>query len=225
MATGELLYYKCMTPEFLKSALTDQSLLQPGSGDTELKVGTDTVQFDSILDVTLLAKKAKGDPARDDLTVVINVAAEGPKPSWYDPLAVCITDRKNVMGIQLRDPSEYKKAGLGPYMGIFSPFGPSLGNPTIVQSIEKEQDFKYESWLRWPQMFNIKLKPNPTGSGAFGHTWGLCSSAAAGGTSLSYTLGPTLDVDEQLDLVLYRNKKTETYTINMIEVAVYRDAR
>ena len=224
MATGELLYYKCMTPDFLKTALVDQHLLATGSGDTELKIGTDTAQYDAILDVPLLSPRTFGDPDRTNLTVCINIAAEGPKPSYYDPLSVCITDRKNVIGIQLRDPSEYTKKDLGPYMGISGAFGPSLKGPTIVKSVEKEQDFRYESWLRWPQMFNIKLKPNPHAGGVFGHAWGLCSSAVAGGTSLSYTLGEKLDVDRRLDLILYRYRTTETYTINMIEVAVYRDA-
>ena len=129
-----------MTPDFLKSRVIDKGLTT-GSDDTELKIGQDAAPFEVILDEPLLGEWFTGEVDRSDLTVVINVAAEGPKPSFYDPLSVCITDRKHVMGVQLRDPSEYSKKDLGPYMGIYGEFGRTLTNPTIIQSTEKEQNF------------------------------------------------------------------------------------
>ncbi len=64
-------------------------------------------------------------------------------------------------------------------------------------------------------MFRIKLKPSDL--------WGLCSSSANGGISLSYGYPNPLNLGDGLQLVLFRNKNTETYTINMIEVAIYED--
>ena len=211
-----------MTPDFLKK--TTVGVSTTGSNDTELKIGTDAAPFEAILHVPIF-DKFEGDEAPEDITVCINVAAEGPKASFYDPMAVCITDNHHVMGIQLRDPSEYTKAGLGPYMSIYGGFGRTIVDPVVTKSNETELDFERETWLRWPQMFNIKIKPNPSG-GVFGGSpaWGLCSSAVSGGTSLSYIYPNKLNLKHGLQLVLYRNKITETYTINMIEVAVYKDA-
>ena len=222
---GQLVYYKCMTPDFLKDKVFNKSLTA-GSSDTELKIGQDDSTFEVILDVPILPERLPGDPDRTDLTVCISIAAEGPPPTYYDPLSVCITDRQKVMGVQLRDPSEYAgKEGLAPYMGVYGDFGRNLTNPKIIESTEKEQNFHRNMWLRWPQMFNIKLKPNPAG-GVFGlPPWGLCSSAVAGGVSLSYSYPDKLDVDNRLDLVLYRYKPSETYIINMINVAIYKDTQ
>ncbi|XP_064406542.1 uncharacterized protein LOC135351474 [Halichondria panicea] len=219
---GGLLYYKCMTPDFLKTTTTGVSTT--GSNDTELKIGTDAAPFEAILHVPIFDKFKGNAVVPEDITVCINVAAEGPKANYYDPMAVCVTDNQNVMGIQLRDPSEYKKAGLGPYMAIYGGFGKTVVSPVIIQSNETEDNFKRESWLRWPQMFNIKIKPNPSAGTLGSPAWGLCSSACAGGTSLSYIYPNKLDLKNGLQLVLYRNKTTETYTINMIEVAIYKDA-
>ncbi len=218
MANGQLLYYKCMTPTYLESFLINPNL-KGGSDDIEFKVGAGGTEYQRLLTVPLLPRSTKPGE-RDDLTITINVAAEGPKPSYYDPLSVCITDGDQVMGIQLRDPSEYTDKKLGPYMSAYGGYGFSLVNPVFKPSTEGESNFAYERWRRWPQMFNIRIKPNPT----FAQPWGLCSSSINGGISLSFDYPRQLDVNNDLSLTLFRFKPTEKYTINMIEVAIYKDA-
>ena len=220
---GQLIYYKCMTPDFLKDKVYNQGITA-GSDATELEIGQDGSTYGVVLDVPLLAMKQAKDPDRSDLTIRISIATEGPKANNRDHLSVCVTDRKKVMGVQLRDPTEYKVDPCQPYMGIYGGFGRTLSNPDIIKSAETEQNLRWDSEARWPQMFNIMLKPNPAG-GVFGlPPWGLCSSAVNGGVSLSYGYPDKLDVDNRLDLILYRMKPSETYIINMIEVAIYKDS-
>ncbi len=68
------------------------------------------------------------------------MVAEGPPPSKYDPLAIVIGDTHNVMGVQLRDPSDYHV--MGPYQGIYADDGNMMTNITYIKSSEKEQDYK-----------------------------------------------------------------------------------
>lgn len=202
-----LIYYKCMTPEFLKTEV--RGVGTAGSDETELHIGKDTQDNEFILDVDLISrgKLKRG----DDITVVINVAAEGPPPQTYDPLAIMIGDGDRAMGVQLRDPSEYHT--IGPYQGIAGDVGRMLTDITYLPSDEK--NYTHGQLQRWPQLFEIKLKPQSY--------WGVCSSAANGGISLSFTYPRELHIDEGIKLYLFRNKRTETYTINMIEVLIYKD--
>lgn len=218
---GELLYYKCMTPAYLRTKAVSLNL--DGSDDTELKIGPDDTQYESILHVPLFGK-AKDALERSDLTVMINIAAEGAAVNCYDPLSVCITDHLNVMGVQLQDTSQYNKVGSGPYLGIYGQFGRTLLNPTIIKSAEKEKNFINAAWIRWPQTFNIKIKPNPKGDVFGAPAWGSCTSATGGGVSLSYVFPNKLDMERPLDLVLYRYKADKSYVINSIEVIIVKDA-
>ena len=217
--TGELLYYKCMTPKYLEKFV--DRLIEGGSDDIELKINPSGTEYRRLLSVQLLPQNFGPPQERDNLTIMINVAAEGPKPSYYDPLSVCISDGRDVMGIQLRDPTEYTKKEFGPYMSMYGRDGYSLTNVVNKPSAEHEQNFNYEEWRRWPQMFNIRIKPNPGQD----QPWGLCSSSINGGVSLSFTYPRQLDVARPLSLNLFRYKSSESYTINMIEVAIYKDAK
>ena len=200
-----------MTPDFLKG--TVEGVSTTGSSSTELEIGTDSQNYEIILRQQLLTSRQVKRNA--DITVKINVAAEGPPPSKYDPLAIMIGDSFHVMGVQLRDPTEYHT--IGPYQGIAGEDGYQLTNIKELKSTEKETNYRPGEWQRWPQMFNIILKPNSR------PPWGLCSSAANGGISLSYVYPRNLRLDQGLDLVLFRGKSTETYAINMIEVSIYED--
>ncbi len=215
--TGELLFYKCMTPKYLEGFVSD--LIDGGSDDIELKINPSGTEYKRLLHIPLLPQcfSYKG---RENLTIAINVAAVGPKPSFYDPLSVCISDRDMAMGIQLRDPSEYTDPKLGPYMSMYGKDGFSLSEVDNQPSAEHEKNFQYETWRRWPQMFNMRIKPSPGSE----QPWGLCSSSVNGGISLSFTYPNSLRVYNALDLVLYRYKSTESYTITMIEVSIYNDA-
>lgn len=200
-----------MTPDFL--AGTVQGVSTTGSSSTELDIGTDSQNYEIILRETLLTGRQVRRNA--DITVKINVAAEGPPPSKYDPLAIMIGDSFSVMGVQLRDPTEYHT--IGPYQGIAGEDGYQLTSIKELKSTEKEVNYRPGEWQRWPQMFNIVLKPSAR------PPWGLCSSAANGGISLSFAYPRNLRLDQGLDLVLFRGQSTETYTINMIEVSIYED--
>ena len=208
-----VIFYKCMTPTYLKSKVIGVGT--SGSDDTELEIGQDSQNNEVILRQTLLNQHDKVSSC-DDLTVAINMACEGPPPKVYDPLSIMISDGRNAMGVQLRDPSEYHT--IGPYQGIAGDDGRLLTNITELKSTEKDAayDYQHGQLQRWPQMFRILLKPNSY--------WGLCSSAANGGISLSYNYPKQLNVAFGLQLVLFRNKSTETYTINMIEVTVSKDS-
>ena len=196
-----------MTPTFLKSKIVG-IVDTTGTTETELKIGADSAAHEIILEVELLTSGLQND---DDITVVINVATEGPPPSKYDPLAIMITDGDNAMGIQLRDPTEYRT--MGPYVGIAGEYGRQLTDIQINKS--DELNYKPGDWQRWPQSYQIQLKPNSY--------WGTCSSPAHGGISLSFVYPKRLRFRRQLSLVLYRGEKSENYTINMIEVSVYKD--
>ncbi len=217
--TGELLYYKCMTPKYLEKFV--DRLIEGGSDDIELKIQASGTEYKRLFTVPLLGRNFGRRDERDNLTILINVAAEGPKPSYYDPLSVCISDGRDVMGVQLRDPSEYHKEGFGPYMSMYGRDGFNLSEVINKASTEHETNFKHGDWLRWPQMFNIRIKPNPGQD----QPWGLCSSSVNGGVSLSFTYPRTLDVNNELSLNVFRYKPSESYTINMIEVAIYKDAK
>lgn len=65
-----------MTPVFLKKEV--EGVGTAGSDETELHIGQDGQDNEFILDVDLIAKKKLS--SSDDITVVINVAAEGPPP-------------------------------------------------------------------------------------------------------------------------------------------------
>lgn len=222
MAQNNLIYYKCMLPNFLKTRVFGVATV--GSTDTELVINQDTADFEKILQLPIFGPGIL--PANLDITVCINVSAEGPPPKRYDPLAICISDNAKVMGVQLRDPSEY--VSIAPYQGIFGNKGHILTSVHELKSNEKEENFRRGDWQRWPQMFQIKLKPNPPRAQPADPQnmppWGLCSSAANGGISLSYIYPAPLQINDGIDLELYRNKSTETYTINMIEVSVYQDS-
>ena len=201
------LYYKCMTPEFLRKEV--EGVGTAGSDETELHIGQDGQDNEFILDVELIARRKLR--SSDDITVVINVAAEDPPSKVYDPLAIMIGAGDKAMGVQLRDPKEYNT--IGPYQGIAGEVGKLLTDITYLPSDEK--NYTYGQGQRWPQLFEIKLKPQSY--------WGVCSSAANGGISLSFTYPKRLPLDEGLKLYLFRNKRTATYTINMIEVIIYKD--
>lgn len=218
---GEMLYYKCMTPAYLRTRAV--SLNIDGSDDTELKIGPDDTQYESLLHVPILGK-AKDALERSDITVCINIATEGAAVNCYDPLSVCITDHLNVMGVQLQDMSEYQKPDIGPYLGMYGQFGRTLLNPTVIKSSEKEKNFINATWVRWPQTFNIKIKPNPKGDVFGAPAWGSCNSSTGGGVSLSYVYPNKLDMERPLDLVLYRYKADKSYVIHSIEVIIFKDA-
>ena len=208
--TSPLIFYKCMPPDYLKKKVI--GVETTGSDDTELAIGKDSQNMEIFLRDKLLPEFLLS--RHEDITVTINVAAEGPKPSYYDPMSIMIGDTETVMGVQLRDPSEYHT--IGPYQGIAGDDGRQLTNITYLKSTEKEIDYARERWQRWPQMFRIKLKPSSY--------WGLCSSAANGGISLSYSYPKALSLNNGLELVLFRNKSSEMYTINMIEVFIHKDS-
>ena len=211
-AHPHVLFYKCMPPSYLQTKVIGVGT--SGSDDTELEIGQDSQNNEVILRQTLLRRNEVH--GGDDLTVAINLACEGPPPKVYDPLSIMISDSRDAMGVQLRDPTEYHT--IGPYQGIAGDDGRLLTNITELKSTEKDAayDYQHGQLQRWPQMFRILLKPN-------GY-WGLCSSAANGGISLSFSYPKRLRVDDGLELVLFRNKSTETYTINMIEVTVTKDS-
>ena len=221
-----LVYYKCMIPEYLKSKVQGSSA---GSDSTELEIPAGGQDHQLVLIEQLIPQNALLPTA--DITVTINVAAEGPPPEKYDPLSICVADKPvggTALGVQLRDPSEYHS--IGPYQGITGKSGYALTAIQELKSTEKDaaRDYQRGDLQRYPQYFTIKIKPNPPSPSPQSFLkmapWGLCSSAANGGISLSHNYPTPLNPQDGLFLVLYRNKSTEAYTINMIEVTIYQDA-
>ena len=160
---------------------------------------------------------------------IVKVSAKGPLPTRYDtywPFTSLMVTKWWVFnsGIQ----SEY--VSIAPYQGIFGDYGSILTNITTLPSIEKEENFRGGDWQCWPQMFEIKLKPNPPCGTMTSPMpmapWGLCYSAANGRISLSYIVKypRPLRINDGINLVLFHNKSIETCTINMIEVTVYCDS-
>ena len=224
-----LLYYKCMIPEYLKTRV-NAAVSSTGSDSTELEIPTGGQDHQLILIDQLLAP-GNTQLNNADITVTINVAAEGPPAEKYDPLSICIADKPvggTAMGVQLRDPTEYHT--IGPYQGISGTSGHILSAIQEHKSTESDaaRDYKHGDLQRYPQYFTIKIKPNPPNPTPQSFLpmapWGLCSSAANGGISLSHNYPTPINPQDGLFLVLYRNKSTESYTINMLEVTIYLDA-
>ena len=216
--SGTLIYYKCMTPEFLKPHVIGVGT--SGSTETELNIAQDSQNNEIILRVDLFpaGKLAQN----DDITVVMNVVTEGPDPiyppppvpppvtPWRrpDPLAFMVSDGDKAVGIQVRDTDEYHS--IGPYQGISGRVGGQLTHIKYLRGgVEPVTSYP----RRWPQLFEIILKPQST--------WGACSTAIEGGHSFSTAFPFPLRIDSGLKLEVYRHRLIETYTINMIEVAVY----
>ena len=136
------------------------------------------------------------------------------------------TDGDRAIGVQFRDPTEYHT--LGPYEGIYGENGfTTLENAHSMKSLEPKSNYNFSGGeeQRWPQSFTVKLKPNPKPNNSVqAYAWGMCTSACKGGISLSYIYPYHLQVNKGLSLVLFRNKTSEKYTINMIEVSVIKDS-
>lgn len=218
MTSPTLLFYKCMTPDFLRPMTI--GVKTDGSTDTELNIGSDDFDNEIILRVPLLQMGVLRDT--DDITVAITAATEGPPPivaPWNlqrafsiapDPLAFMVSDGIVAVGMQVRDPREYHT--IGPYQGIAGDVGPILKNIKYIGDTA-EPIANYPR--RWPQVFEIQMKPQSF--------WGSCSSAADEGHSFSARYPYNLTIGNGLTLEVYRHRNIEEYTINMIEVAVYKD--
>jgi len=111
------------------------------------------------------------------------------------------------------DPSDY--ANLGPYQGIEGRSASVLQEATPIPTVNP-QDKARSVNQRWPQVFNLAIKPKDN--------WGEIDSAVDGGIAVNVTYSRVLDLTKAIWLEIYRDKPAETYNINSIEVSVYRDS-
>jgi hypothetical protein len=130
---ANLIYYNMMTPNWLKdkSNKADWSKTAPTFEDLRVKVGKDTLPYEKICKVPLIAGKDFAQTSKD-ITVRMNIGLELPdtkqvtggnpdiidmptKPT--DPIIFMLTDGNKGMGMVIQDVSQQHDK-LGPYYGI-----------------------------------------------------------------------------------------------------------
>ena len=204
----EHIYYRFMTPKWLeKNAHFNCSFT---CDETQLRIAADERKFERILKVDLVPSGVLGD--YDDITVKYKVGLEysGP-PTVRDPQSYVVSDGKYGVGIQIRDPGDYRQ--IGPYQGVEGDVGRSLDATTFRGGVALASS---TSTNLWPNEFEITIKPT--------EGLGCCYSSIDGGHKLMaapYRKSPSLS--NGVFLEVFRDERAEVYVINYIEVSIFKD--
>ena len=208
-----LLYHRFMTPEWLanKDNVEFGRGLTITSRETYLSIGPDSGDYDKILKVPLPVQGLKDNA---DITVKILVGIELPVSTpKRDPLAVMISAGSYALGFQILDPDEdYAKKG--PYIGIEGEPGFSLTRVNFRESPNPDT-VPAQSKVN-PDQFELTIKPSDI--------WGSAFCTLEDGHKLCISYSRPLKLSQGLALELYRQRATEEYTLNYIEVWIYDDA-
>jgi hypothetical protein len=200
-----------MTPRWIKNNARFDFIEkdQVHASEVALSIPSDTSKNENIFRVPLLGKNKVG--SDDDITVRIVVGLVLPEPAQpRDPLAFMVSDGRHAVGIRLQDPRDY--GTIGPYVGVEGRPGRTLQDitsespPTSIRTGTRNN----------PDQFEIVIKPT--------QYWGSAYCALDGGNKLCVAYSSTLDVNEGVLLDVYRYEANETYTLNYIEVWIYRDS-
>ena len=202
-----LLYHRFMTPTWLdKNA--EFNCKHEVEDDVRLTIGTDGRKYENILKLSLIP--AGNLKPTEDITVRMLVGIELPEQtSKPDPLAIMLSDGSKAIGIQLRDPTrDYRTKG--PYIGIEGIPGRGLDSVR-----EMAQGVVTTTSRLNPDQFEIVIKPT--------QFWGSAFCAIDTGHKLCVTYFKDLDLSKEIKLDLYRDEPNEVYSINYIELWIYRD--
>ena len=205
----QLLYHRLMLPNWLRNNATWRS--DYGGNDLNLVILPDASDWENILRVPLIPSGELSN--LEDITVKMKVGVVLPEPDKSrDPMSYMISDGDKSVGIQLLDPN-HDYATLGPYRAVEGDSATAkLRNPkvdvaTTVTSTSKNN----------PDQFELSFKPS--------ELFGSAYCAIDDGHKIVAQYADSLKLSQGLTFELYRFKSTESYTINYIEITVYKDSQ
>ena len=182
-------------------------------GDIALAISSDTKQYENIFKMGLIGPDIL--KRKEDITVRMKVGVILPEPSQPaavpDPISFMITDGERGIGMTLMDPrSDYDDTG--PYRSVEGNvegrvLDPDQAAPSVSQSTNTRVN---------PDQFEMNFLPS--------ETFGTAYCALDDGHKFVATYSRALKLNQGLNLELYRKEPEEEYTINYIEVGVYRNS-
>ena len=149
----------------------------------------------------------------EDITVKMKVGVVLPEPDKSrDPMSYMISDGDKSVGIQLLDPN-HDYATLGPYRAVEGDSATAkLRNPKVDVAATVTSTSKNN-----PDQFELSFKPS--------ELFGCAYCAIDDGHKIVAQYADSLKLSQGLTFELYRFKSTESYTINYIEITVYKDSQ
>ena len=128
-----------------------------------------------------------------------------------DPMSYMISDGDFSVGIQLLDPN-HDYAKFGPYRAVEGESARAkLRNPNVEVAATVSSTSRNN-----PDQFELTFKPS--------EMFGSAYCAIDDGHKIVARYSDTLSLRKGLTFELYRFKSTERYTINYIEVTIYKDS-
>ena len=204
----KLLYHRLMLPNWLRK---NAKWNCPHEGDDlNLIIKADSSDWENIFRVPLLPAGCLED--NEDITVKMKVGVVLPEPQQpRDPMSYMISDGDFAVGIQLLDPN-HDYATLGPYRAVEGDSAAAkLRNPNteVAATVASRQRTN-------PDQFELQFKPS--------ELYGSAYCAIDDGHKIVAQYSDYLKLSKGLTFELYRYKSAERYTINYIEVTVYKDS-
>ena len=198
-----------MLPNWLRNNATWRS--DYGGNDLNLVILPDASDWENILRVPLIPSGELSN--LEDITVKMKVGVVLPEPDKSrDPMSYMISDGDKSVGIQLLDPN-HDYATLGPYRAVEGESARAkLRNPNVDVAATVRSTSRNN-----PDQFELSFKPS--------ELFGSAYCAIDDGHKIVAQYSDTLKLSQGLTFELYRFKSTERYTINYIEITVYKDSQ
>ena len=198
-----------MLPNWLRNNATWRS--DYGGNDLNLVILPDASDWENILRVPLIPSGELSN--LEDITVKMKVGVVLPEPDKSrDPMSYMISDGDKSVGIQLLDPN-HDYATLGPYRAVEGESARAkLRNPNVDVAATVRSTSRNN-----PDQFELSFKPS--------ELFGSAYCAIDDGHKIVAQYSDTLKLSQGLTFQLYRFKSTERYTINYIEITVYKDSQ
>ena len=204
-----LLYHRLMLPNWLRKNADWRSPFE--GDDLNLVIKPDSSDWENIFRVQLIPSGQLKDD--DDITVKMKVGVVLPEPQQpRDPMSYMISDGDFSVGIQLLDPSRDYNT-LGPYRAIEGDSASAkLRNPNLDVAATISSTSRNN-----PDQFELSMKPS--------EMFGSAYCAIDDGHKIVAQYSDTLKLSKGLTFEMYRFKSVERYTINYIEITVYKDSK
>ena len=206
---AKLLYHRLMLPNWLRRN-AEWNCGYEGN-DLNLVVLQDSSDWENIFRVRLIPPGVMCN--EEDITVKMRVGVVLPEPQRpRDPMSYMISDGDFSVGIQLLDPN-HDYATLGPYRAVEGESARAkLRNPNVDVAATVRSTSRNN-----PDQFELSFKPS--------ELFGSAYCAIDDGHKIVAQYSDTLKLSQGLTFQLYRFKSTERYTINYIEITVYKDSQ
>merc|ERR1712121_61137 len=209
-----LIYHRTLLPKFLRRSYPDRDNTKweiapkRDGGDLALSIPPDDSDWERVFRIQLVGEDVIR--RRDEVTIKLRVGVILPEPKQpRDPMSYMVSDGQFAVGFQIMDPN-HDYASTGPYQAVEGDARAVLGNPNVLTNHNIVTNSK-----RNPNVFDIILKPK--------ERWGSVYCAIDDGHKIVAQFSRELELDRGLFLETYRYKSVEEYTVNFIEVSVYKD--